>query len=44
MQGDDAVTHRRLKNRDHAWDKSCEAGTTQENAKDLAFDLAVELL
>jgi predicted nucleic acid binding AN1-type Zn finger protein len=43
-QGDDAVVHRRMENCDHAWDKSYLAGSTQEKAKDEAYDLAMEML
>lgn len=43
-QGNDAVVHRRMEGCDHAWDKSYHAGSPQEEAKDEAYDLAMELL
>lgn len=38
------VKHERIENVGHGWDKSYKEGTPQEQAKDRAYDMAVELL
>lgn len=39
-----SVLHQRMKNCNHAWDKTCKSGTAEEEAKNAAYDLAIKTL